>query len=320
LGFDSMLRLKNGSEIPISVNSNLVKTEGRQFSCTFVQDIREQKLAQENQQKLATERDDLLQRLQLQIARMPLAYILFDADLRVTDWNPAAETIFGYQKQEMLGIGPPYEKIVPTAAWQKADDIFRRLRAGDMFAHGANDNLTKDGRTINCEWINTPLISEDGQFAGLMSLALDITDRKRLEEQYRQAQKMEAVGRLAGGVAHDFNNMLTIILGYSDIVKQSLRTGDPLREFVEHIEQAGNRAAGLTRQLLAFSRKQVLTLVTLDLNALLTEMETMLGRLIGEDVELTICRSENLWQVRGDVGQIEQVLMNLVVNSRDAMP
>ena len=148
----------------------------------------------------------------------------------------------------------------------------------------------------------------------------DITEHKQLEEQFRQAQKMEAVGRLAGGVAHDFNNLLTIIGGYGDLVLEQLGESHPVSELVTEITLAGERAAGLTRQLLAFSRKQVLTPVVLDLNSLLTNMEKMLRRLIGEDVELLVHKAPRLRKVIADPGQIEQVVMNLAVNARDAMP
>ncbi len=131
---------------------------------------------------------------------------------------------------------------------------------------------------------------------------------------------MEAVGKLAGGVAHDFNNLLTVINGYSEIVLRSLRAGDPLRDHIEQIKKSGERAAGLTRQLLALSRKQMLVAVVLDLNTLLVEMEKILGRLIGEDVALSVRRDPQLWKTKVDAGQVEQIIMNIAVNARDAMP
>ena len=272
------------------------------------------------QRQLVAERDDLLQHLRLQVERMPLAYLLLDADCRVVGWNPAAERMFGYRKEEALGMVPPFVRIVPEVDRSRAVEVLNRLRAGDMSAHLVNDNLTKSGGMITCEWFNTPLMSEDGQFTGAICLAQDVTERLQLEEQFRQAQKMEAVGKLAGGVAHDFNNLLTVILGYSEILGDSFRPEDPLREMVKEIHNAGSRAAGLTRQLLAFSRKQVLTPVVLDLNDLCTNMESMLGRLIGEDIKFAFLPAEDLWRVRADRGQMEQVVMNLVINSRDAMP
>jgi two-component system cell cycle sensor histidine kinase/response regulator CckA len=144
--------------------------------------------------------------------------------------------------------------------------------------------------------------------------------QRRLAEQLRQAQKMEAVGRLAGGVAHDFNNLLTVILGYSDVVLAQVREDDPLRDTLEEIRQAALRATELTRQLLAFSRKQVLAPVVLDLNALVADVQKMLRRLIGANIELVVQPAADLWPVRVDRMQMEQVLMNLAINARDAMP
>ena len=148
----------------------------------------------------------------------------------------------------------------------------------------------------------------------------DVTERRKLEEQFRQSQKMEAVGQLAGGVAHDFNNLLTVITGYSEILLGNFRPNDPLYGFIEQIRKAGERAATLTRQLLAFSRKQMLVPIVLDLNSLVAEIEKMLSRLIGEDISLKFAAAKNLWKVKVDPGQMEQVVMNLVVNARDAMP
>src|SRR5205085_305041 len=148
----------------------------------------------------------------------------------------------------------------------------------------------------------------------------DITERKQLEERYRQAQKMEAVGQLAGGVAHDFNNLLTVIMGYSEFYLGMLRPEDPVRVALTEIHKAGERAAGFTRQLLAFSRKQVLMPAVLDLGMIIADMEKMLHRLIGEDVMLTVNAGTDLWKVKADPGQMEQVVMNIVVNARDAMP
>ena len=155
---------------------------------------------------------------------------------------------------------------------------------------------------------------------GALTMVTDITQRKQLQEQFRQVQKMEAVGRLAGGIAHDFNNLLTVIMGFGQLLYEKLAAGDPLRAYVDTINKAGDRAAGLTRQLLAFSRQQVLTPQVLDLNSVVANVNTMLRRLIGEDIDLVIRRGHGLGQVKADPGQIEQVIMNLAVNAQDAMP
>ncbi len=161
------------------------------------------------------------------------------------------------------------------------------------------------------------------EFAGRsarLAIVNDVTERKLLEAQFRQAQKMEAVGTLAGGIAHDFNNLLTVISGYSYMLREALQDDRKLAEDVQQIEQAAEKATGLTRQLLAFSRRQVLQPKTLGLNQVVQGMEKMLRRMIGEDIELITVSAPELGQVRADLGQIEQVIMNLAVNARDAMP
>jgi signal transduction histidine kinase len=176
----------------------------------------------------------------------------------------------------------------------------------------------KDGRLIDVE-VASHTISY-GDRPAVLSVLQDVTQRKQLEEQLRQSAKMEAVGLLAGGIAHDFNNLLTIINGYSHILLNSLPAADPNHSAVEQIMKAGERAAALTRQLLAYSRRQVLQPKLLNLDLLLAGMEPMLRRLIGEDIELRFLPSHEIGQVNADPGQIEQVVMNLAVNARDAMP
>jgi len=175
-----------------------------------------------------------------------------------------------------------------------------------------------DGTTVDVEISASPFL-EDGVTA-IQVVCRDISDRKKLEEQFHQAQKMEVVGQLAGGVAHDFNNLLTVISGYSEMLIRRLSPNDPTRAFIEEIHKAGERAAMLTRQLLMFSRKAVVERRVLDINALVTDTEKLLRRLIGEDISLATVLCPALGQVKADSGQIEQVLMNLVVNARDAMP
>jgi two-component system cell cycle sensor histidine kinase/response regulator CckA len=178
----------------------------------------------------------------------------------------------------------------------------------------------KDGTWRILESTASPVRNSSGGVEKLVIVNRDITDRKKLEEQFRQAQKMEAVGRLSGGVAHDFNNLLGVIIGYGEILQEGLAPGDRLRRSADEILAAGRRAAGLTRQLLAFSRQQVLEPTVLNLNNAVKNMESMLRRLIGEDVDLSSNLDPALGAVKADPGQIEQVIMNLAVNARDAMP
>ena len=187
--------------------------------------------------------------------------------------------------------------------------------------------IAGESMTFHSEWKGgsytchvEPLRSRDGELQGAICMALDISDRKQLEEQLRQAQKMEAVGRLAGGIAHDFNNLLMVIQGYADLLAERLPQGDPLHRNAEQIQTASQRATSLTRQLLAFSRKQMLAPKVLNIHAVVADMEKILRRLIGEDVQLETTSARDLGLVKADRSQIEQVILNLAVNARDAMP
>ncbi len=261
----------------------------------------------------------LQERLQLQIDRMPLGLILWDTDFKVQTWNPAAERIFGFTEEEAMGRYP-YDLIVENSVKSHVDNVWKRLLEGDMTAHSTNENIIKDGRKILCEWTNTPLKEKDGTVIGVLSMVRDITEKAQLEKQLQQAQKLEAVGRLTGGVAHDFNNALTGIIGFADYMLMRAKEDDPNRQYLEEIKKAGQRAALLTQRLLAFSRKQILKPVVLNLNALINELEKMIRRLIGEDIMLVANLNKDLGRIKADPAQMEQILMNLVVNARDAMP
>jgi two-component system cell cycle sensor histidine kinase/response regulator CckA len=178
----------------------------------------------------------------------------------------------------------------------------------------------KDGAPIIVRCSGCPIKDETGAAAYVEVFAEDITERRTLERQLRMAQKMEAVGRLTGGIAHDFNNLLGVIIGYSQVLKRGLGSEHTSFEHADEIEKAGKRAVSLTRQLLAFSRQQVLEPIVLNLNTLVSDMEKMLPRLIGEDVALKLELDASLLQVKADPSQIEQVILNLTVNARDAMP
>lgn len=269
--------------------------------------------------KVEMERDHLLDQLQIQIDRMPLAYALTDGDLRFTRWNPAAEEMFGFSESEALGKHP-FDLIVPSHSRQFVSEIFAKIQVGNMDAHGVSWNITKSGKPIRCEWHNTPFFDQHGAFTGLLSLAQDVTDRTKLEDQLRQAHKMEAVGLLAGGIAHDFNNLLTIILASGDMLLESVNVDAFVHESATDIRDAALRAATLTRQLLAFSRQSILQPKVLDLNPVIVATSSMLRRLIGEDILFTTVLEPVVHRVRVDPGQLDQVLMNLAVNARDAMP
>ena len=248
----------------------------------------------------------------------PLAIYTLDRDRRLRSWNPAAERMFGWNTTEVMG--QPLPTILPE---QQHDSLaqFERILSGEETLRGVEAHrLRKDGSTLDVSIWTSPLRSATGETIGIMAVVVDNTERKRLEEQLRLAQRMEAVGRLAGGVAHDFNNLLTIITGYTDLLLDRMHSGEPLRRQAEEIRKAASRAAALTNQLLAFSRKHVLQPKVVDLNEEVAEMDRMLRRLIGEDVNLVTCLDSKGGRVKADPTQIEQVIVNLVVNAREAMP
>jgi PAS domain S-box-containing protein len=244
--------------------------------------------------------------------------MITDATGEIQYVNPAFSAITGYSRTDILGKNP---RILKSGEQNIAfyEKMWRALQAGQVW-HGEVVDRGKDGGFYKEAMTITPVRDETGEVTHFIAIMRDITAQKRLEEQFRQAQKMEAVGRLAAGVAHDFNNLLTIINGYSELMIERLPAQDAMRASATEIRDAGLRAAGLTRQLLAFSRQQVFTPQVLDLNTVVGNLQKMLGRLVGEDIEMTFIQGDSLSPVRADPGQIEQVVMNLVVNSRDAMP
>ena len=274
--------------------------------------IRRQLTEQEEMFRLITENaDDLI--------------TVIDLEGRRLYTSPGYSKIFGYSGDELLGT-PIDEQIHPDD--REAIHIVRL----ETFEKGSAPRQEyrfrqKDGEWRTLESNASPVRNQQGEIEKIVVVSRDITDRKLAEqmlrqrdEQLRQAQKMEAVGRLSGGIAHDFNNLLGVIIGYSESLEQHLPADDPLRKSAEQIRKAGERAAALTHQLLAFSRQQVLQPKILDLNAVVIDMGVMLRRLIGVDIELTTRLDSQLGRVKADQSQIEQVVVNLAVNARDAMP
>jgi two-component system, cell cycle sensor histidine kinase and response regulator CckA len=232
--------------------------------------------------------------------------------------SPSYQKILGYSPEELEKTSA-YEQIHPD------DKIIVQAAAAEARSSGIGSRVEYRIRHKSGEWrvlesTASAVRDSAGAVEKLIIVNRDITERRHLEQQLLLSQRLEAVGKLSGGIAHDFNNILGVIIGYSEAMLQKMAPDDPLREAVNEIEKAGQRAAALTQQLLAFSRKQVLEPKILDLNSIVADVEKMLRRLIGEDIDLKIVPSQSLGKVKADRGQIEQVILNLAVNARDAMP
>jgi two-component system cell cycle sensor histidine kinase/response regulator CckA len=445
-------KTKRGKDVFLSLNVSPIKDDSGRITraAVIARDVTENEKAKVIKETLLTERDELLDRLQLQMESMPIACILSNQQFLFTYWNPAAERTFGYVFQEVKGKLAK-DSIVPPAEAASVEELIQKLIKGNIKGREATlaKNVRKDGRVIICEWYNTPLRDSAGNFLGLMSMAIDVTERqkseetrsqlgaiiqqttdavigsdlegriftwnrgaetmlgyhseeilgentailvpldrkeemeklrelatkeenvsnyetvmlkrngdlvevavtvspikdsngkivgvstisrditerkraqesmKKNEEQMRLAQKMDAIGRLAGGVAHDFNNLLSVIGGNSGFLKAGLLPGNPHLEEVEEIEKAVQRGAELTRQLLAFGKKLVSQPQLINLNELSTEMSKMFKRLIDASIDFEIVQDKSIKLIQSDPGQIQQVILNLVLNARDAMP
>jgi len=232
--------------------------------------------------------------------------------------SPSYSRVLGYSEDELKGSSG-FERIHPEdrARVQEAAGETLRTGCGRQIEYRMRH---KDGSWRTLESTASAIADSRGQVTQLVIVNRDITDRKRLEEQFRQSQKMEAIGRLSGGIAHDFNNLLGVIIGFAEVLEAQVAKDPNLSDCVAEILKAGKQAGNLTRQLLAFSRQQVLEPTVLDLNRIIAEIEKMLKRIIGEDIELTTNLDANIGRIKADEGQIEQILLNLAVNARDAMP
>jgi PAS domain S-box-containing protein len=275
--------------------------------------------------KVAEQRD-LLHRYQLWLNRMPVACFTCDSDCRITAWNPAAERIFGFPANTALGQWP-HELLFAAEHRDAVAGHIQDIIAGRTLEHCHRPCRAADGHDVICHWTLTPLPLADGRFNGFIAMAEDITaqaqaeeKRVELETQLRQSQKMDAIGQLAGGVAHDFNNILTAIHTSAALQLDPTCSALEMREAAGQIVTATNRAAELTRQLLVFSRRQAMHRVPQDLNETVRSTAQMLQRLLGANVTMQLNCAADAIRVSADAAMLGQVLLNLAVNARDAMP
>jgi two-component system, cell cycle sensor histidine kinase and response regulator CckA len=258
--------------------------------------------------------------LRLQTAALEAAantVVITDPNGTILWVNQAFTDLTGYGREESIGQNPRILK-----SWEHDhpfyENLWSTIQSGRVW-QGELKNRKKDGSLYDEEMTITPVRSASGEITNFIAIKQDVSEKKKLEAQYRQAHKMETVGRLAGSIAHDFNNILNVIIGFSELSLEQLEPAHPAVGYVRNIKSAAGRAASLVKQLLTFSRQQVVYPRIIDLNVLVKEMEDMLQRLVGENVFIVLNETTPLGSIKADVGQLEQVLMNLVVNARDAM-
>ncbi len=319
-------RRRNGSEFPVEISLSPVATENGMFVLSAIRDISERKriaeeLRRANEElhrRTAEQLGEYRSRLALIIDSSEDAIVGKGLDGIITSWNKGAERIYGYTPEE--AIGKHISLLVPSDRPDEIPEILRKIRGGESIEHYESERVTKDGRHLDVSISVSPLRDAKGDVIGASAIARDITAQKRAEHQLHQSQKMEAIGRLAGGVAHDFNNILGIIRACTEFLRDRIDSAAESSPYVENIKKAIERGSSLTRQLLAFSRSSAIQPRVLDLNERLKDVSKLLRPLMGDDVEILVVSKSPAAVVEADPGQLDQIVVNLAVNARDAMP
>src|SRR5579862_2735225 len=322
-GLDLTGRRRDGTEVPVEISLSPVTTADGMIVLSVIRDSSDRKRIEDELRRANDELDrrksrelrDSQNRLALIVDSSQDAIIGKTLDGIVTHWNTGAEHIYGYTAAEM--IGRPISVLAPKERQDEIPAILEKIRRGEQVEYFESVRVTKDKRVLNVSISVSPILDSEGKVVGASTIARNITAQKKIEDQLRQSQKMEAVGRLAGGVAHDFNNLLGIVTACSELLRQHV--DDASLEYLDNIREAAKRGSSLTRQLLSFSRRQPVQTQILDLNERLREVSKLLRPLMGDDVEIVLSPRSETAIIEADPGQLDQIVMNLAVNARDAM-
>ncbi len=304
---ETRLYSKTGKIIPVELTLNYYQLDNLEYVLCFARDISDRHRSEDENSRLA-----------IAVEQATESIMITDIESKILYVNPAFEKVSGYGKEEVIGQTP---RFLQSGKQDKAfyRELSTTIMSGKSWS-GHFSNRRKDGSLFEEEATITPIKDKKGQIINFVAVKRDVTHEADLEKQFYHAQKMDAIGRLAGGVAHDFNNLLTIINGYCELMMKSIKPSDPLLGHVQQIIKAVKRASTHTKQLLAFSRRQPMEQKVLDLNATLMDMVSVLKRLVTENIELITHFKENIGNIKADPAEVEQIIVNLVVNARDAMP
>lgn len=304
-------RRRDGTEFAAEVSIAKFAEEGRSLFIAVVRDITKRR-------RIEAELHNKTQLLSAVINQMPHAIVAMDMDRRLTLWNPAAEELFGFTAGEALGQRYD-ELLVPAEERQQFDRAWKALHAAEPVRKRAERRLHKNGRTVDVEISGVGLSGPKGEFRGSVGMLEDVTEQRAIQRQLQQAQRLEAVGQMTGGLAHDFNNLLAIVIGNLDLIVSRLDADPDAKRMADAATAAALRGADLTRQMLAFARRQSLSAEPIDLNAIVANTIDLLRRTLGEQIEIRLDLAEGLWPTLADPSQVESAVVNLALNARDAM-